>query len=241
MELNPENEILEITFDHEGAHIALCHKAQGFGANGRPEALLIKSDEVVITDEMQGELDLIKSGVLPDEADKDSLSEGNPDMKDDLKKGQQPSENKLDDKTGDLMAGTDQEKLEKAQADLDAVLLRVEEMEKAATASAAAAEAKEAELTSRIETFEKADNQRVEAAFNAKVETYSFVTPEDKAEFAKTLIELDSVEVVTMLDKAQAAINALDEPQGSDDAQGVELTKSSGLKDMLIAEYGDVK
>jgi len=36
-------ELKDITFDHEGAHLAVCHASQGYSANGRPDALLLKS------------------------------------------------------------------------------------------------------------------------------------------------------------------------------------------------------
>jgi len=323
MELKAENEITEVTFDFEGAHLALCHKTQGFSANNKPMPLLVKSEEfdlsedakVAITqavekvmgdqnevqvttslfdflrkwynlywedadslsrilgysgdgyeaseylEESIGGVKLLKSKEIPDLAkasdedvlalaefmkshvekfedfEKNSLSEGNPDVKTDLDKtDQKPSEDKLKQTQGDLMS-TDVEKLEKAQADIEALLTKMADFEKAAVE----AQAEKEVMQSKVKEFEKAEQTRVQNAFNRKVETYSFVTPEDKVTFAKTLIELDSEAVVLMLDKAQAAINALDEPQGSDDAQGIELKKTSSLFEKLKSEFGDGK
>lgn len=55
-ELDKNSEISNISFDHSGAHIALCHESQGFSANNRPKPLLIKSEDVDITDEAKVDL-----------------------------------------------------------------------------------------------------------------------------------------------------------------------------------------
>jgi hypothetical protein len=295
--------------------MALCHKAQGYGANNRPEALLIKSEQPELVDEVIKDIDFIKAasevridtsmmtflrkwmGMYWDDAEalsrimgyegdgeeasdwikdriegitllksdisekitekdvkeleifmkscdlnKDSLSEGNSDVKIGLNKiSQKPSENKLKQNQGDLMAVKDQEKLEKAEKDLEAVLSRIEDMEKSATKANEQALAKEAELNTRIESFEKADKDRTLKAFNRKVETYSFVTPEGREDFVKALMATDSVLIADTLDKAQAAIDALDSPQGSDKASDVTLEKTDSLKAKIEAEYGDKK
>lgn len=320
MELKTENEITEVTFDFEGAHLALCHKTQGFSANNKPMPLLVKSEEFDLSEDAKvaikqavekvmgnqnevqvttslfdflrkwynlywedadslsrilgysgdgyeaseyieesiGGVKLLKSKEIPDLAkasdedvlalaefmkshldkfedfEKDLHSEGNSDVKTDLDKtDQKPSEDKLKQTQGELMS-TDVEKLEKAQADIDAMIAKMAEFEKAAVEAKAEKEA----MQSKVEDFEKAERTRVQNAFNRKVETYSFVTPEDKEDFAKTLIDLDSEAVVAVLDKAQAAINALDTPQGSDNAQGVDIQKSSSLAEKLKAEFG---
>lgn len=49
--LPEDKEITEVSFGFEGAHLALCHKTQGYSANKKPEPLLIKSDTHQITDE----------------------------------------------------------------------------------------------------------------------------------------------------------------------------------------------
>jgi hypothetical protein len=51
----------------------------------------------------------------------------------------------------------------------------------------------------------------------------------------------DSVLIADTLDKAQAAIDALDSPQGSDKASDVTLEKTDSLKAKIEAEYGDKK
>jgi len=310
MSLKPEDEITSITFDHKGAHMAVCHKAQGYGANGRPEALLIKSDDEAIPDEAISDLEFIKAtsevqidttmftflrkwmGMYYDDADalarilgyegdgmevtewieekiegitlleaatlcgeasqyvdediaklnefiksfedleKDSLSEGDPDVKEEIDKSQIPSENKLEPQ-GDLMSLTDQEKLEKANQDAIDLAAKVEKLEKAA----ADAKDREDALTARADKLEKAAQERLEKAFLNKVQTYSFVTEDEAEEFAKTLILLDNEDVVTMLDKAQAALTALGETQGVDTETDVVLEKSSSLQDKIMAKY----
>ena len=51
-DLDKSKEITDITFDHNGAHLAVCHKAQGGSANLAHEALIMKgslpvSDEII--------------------------------------------------------------------------------------------------------------------------------------------------------------------------------------------------
>lgn len=46
-DLSKHTELTDITFDHEGAHLAVCHVSQGYSANGRPDALLFKSAEPI--------------------------------------------------------------------------------------------------------------------------------------------------------------------------------------------------
>ena len=42
-----------VTFDHEGAHLAVCHVSQSYSANGRPDALLFKSSTPVTQELMK--------------------------------------------------------------------------------------------------------------------------------------------------------------------------------------------
>lgn len=42
-DLKKYTEITDVTFDHKGAHLAVTGKWQGYSANGRPDALLLKS------------------------------------------------------------------------------------------------------------------------------------------------------------------------------------------------------
>lgn len=317
--MNPAGEMLEITFDHDNAHMALCHRVQGYGANGRPEALLIKSDEVELTEEVMKDIDLIKAtsevridtnmmtflrkwmGMYYEDAEalsrimgyegdgeevsdwiagriegitllksnlseghreaitqedvtkledfmktvdleKNSFSEGDSEVKIEIKKSHKPSEENLNNNQGELMSQTDVEKLEKAQTDLADMEARLAEFEKKAEEEAGEREA----LASKVADFEKAALARKEAVFTKAVEEYSFVTPEEKVDFSKALMKLDSLDgevaelVVATLDKAQVAVNAIDETQGSDDAEGVDLEKSStSLEDKLLAKYGD--
>lgn len=51
-ELKKYREIREVSFDHDGAHIALCHAAQGGSANGWHNPLLLKSKEAVVNIEV---------------------------------------------------------------------------------------------------------------------------------------------------------------------------------------------
>ncbi|MCP3921275.1 MAG: hypothetical protein GY714_01690 [Desulfobacterales bacterium] len=229
--LNPENEITEITFNFKGSHLALCHKTQGFSANNKPQPILIKADDAKITDEAKETLAIIKSGKLPE---KDSFSEGDPEMKSVGTESTTPSE-KTKTNQGELMSDktTDQEKaLEKAK-ELEE---RLAAMEKAVADS----EAEKEQLTAKVESFEKANQERLEKAFIAKVETYSYITEEEREDFAKALIEVDSELIVLALDKAQAAITALTETQGVDGGE-INLsksTKSNRVKEMVMKQHG---
>jgi hypothetical protein len=43
------SEITDVSFDHEGSHLAVCHRAQGHGANGWKDiALLMKSEDIEV-------------------------------------------------------------------------------------------------------------------------------------------------------------------------------------------------
>lgn len=44
-DLHKYEELTELTFDHENAHLAVCHESQGFSANLRPNALVLKSKD----------------------------------------------------------------------------------------------------------------------------------------------------------------------------------------------------
>lgn len=48
--LNELNEITDVTFDHEGAHLALTHKSQGGAANGWNQSLVMKSVDSIPVD-----------------------------------------------------------------------------------------------------------------------------------------------------------------------------------------------
>lgn len=313
-ELDPEKEISEITFNFSGAHMAICHKSQGFSANNKPMPLLIKADEPFPIDEdalfkveqiklekadvrietdmvtflrkwmgmffddasalaqllgfedetetvmdefveeiMEGitilrsaseghiprtamHKDITKLQAFIDSNEKltDSFSEGNPGMKTEPTQVSKPSEKTKTNQKDELMATakTDQEKLEKANSDLEA---RLAKLEKQATD----AEAENKVLNSKVEDFEKAQHVRLEKAFEAKVQTYSFITEEEREAFAKTLLEVDSEAVIVALDKAQAAIVALGESQGS---QSGELNlklggKSDGVKNIILKQF----
>ena len=45
MATKAKRKLSDISFEHEGAHIALTHKDQGFSANGKPYALLFKANK----------------------------------------------------------------------------------------------------------------------------------------------------------------------------------------------------
>lgn len=339
--LSPENEITDISFDFEGAHMALCHKTQGFSANNKPHPMLIKANDIDLTDpdaiqqaelikqgdaevmietdmvtfltrwmdmffadavalanllgfeeeetqldefieeRMEGvtilqsasvgsiqmiapisEVKKLKAFIDSNEKLKDSFSEGNPEMKkeEEISKKSSPQQPSEETKTnqGQIMADkkTDQEKdldkatalaeveaktkaeaqeKEKAQAQAD-LETRIATLEKAASD----AEAENKVLAGKVDIFEKANQERLEKAFISKVTTYSFITEEEREEFAKTLLEVDNEAVIVALDKAQAAIVALGKPQGVD---GGVLNLRSGagsnrVKEMIMKEHG---
>lgn len=327
--LSPENEITDISFDFEGAHMALCHKTQGFSANNKPKPMLIKAEDTDLTDpDAIQQAELIKQGdaevmietdmvtfltrwmdmffadavalanllgfeeeeshldefieermegvtILKSASEgsiqmiapvsevkklqafmdsnpvlKDSFSEGDPGMKKDeeitKKSLSQPSE-KTKTNQGQIMADkkTDQEKLDKAKAEADVeakaqaqadLETRIATLEKAASD----AEAENKVLAGKVDNFEKANQERLEKAFISKVTTYSFITEEEREEFAKTLLKVDNEAVIVALDKAQAAIVALGKPQGVDNGV-LNLNSGSGsnrVKEMIMKEHG---
>jgi hypothetical protein len=46
-DLSKHTELTDITFDHDNAHLAVCHVSQGYSANGRPDALLFKANQPI--------------------------------------------------------------------------------------------------------------------------------------------------------------------------------------------------
>jgi len=307
-DLTKENEITEVDFSFDGAHLALTHKSQGFSANGKPKALLIKADDVELTDEAKKIADLIKdvnaevsittdmvtfltkwlgmywsdakalarlmgyesgkdevtesdwigekiegitllkSAEVPavakyseivklkkfidsNESLKNSLSEGNSEVKNEMNKSHKPSEKKKV-KGAMSMSDKDQMTLEKAQAQLADMEAKIAEIQKAADLEKTA-------MNSRIEAFEKAENERIEKVFTKKVETYSFVGEDQRADVVKMLREINSVDLVQLLDKAQTAIDAIKVPQGSDQSDSV-VEKESGLAALLKAQFPEV-
>lgn len=51
-DLSKYQEITELHFDNPNPHLAICHKSQGYSANLRPEALILKSEIPVATTEV---------------------------------------------------------------------------------------------------------------------------------------------------------------------------------------------
>ena len=51
-DLDDYQEITNLNFNGEKPHLAICHKSQNYSANGRPDALLFKGKEPVMTEEL---------------------------------------------------------------------------------------------------------------------------------------------------------------------------------------------
>lgn len=51
-DLSKFTEIVDLNFDDEDPHVAICHKSQGYSANLRHQALLLKSPSVVVNEEI---------------------------------------------------------------------------------------------------------------------------------------------------------------------------------------------
>ena len=63
--LEKYSEITDLNFDGENPHLAVCHKSQGFSANGRPTALLFKSDQQQLNSEILKSLDgVVKQEII---------------------------------------------------------------------------------------------------------------------------------------------------------------------------------
>lgn len=48
-----KRKLSEISFEHEGAHVALTHKSQGYSANGKPYALIMKAKSQEFIEKIQ--------------------------------------------------------------------------------------------------------------------------------------------------------------------------------------------
>ena len=48
-----KRKLSDISFEHEGAHVALTHKSQGYSANGKPYALIMKSKSQEFIEKIQ--------------------------------------------------------------------------------------------------------------------------------------------------------------------------------------------
>jgi len=302
-QLDENKEITNVTFEYEGSHLALCHKSQGYGANGRPEALLIKGESPDMTKEAKDLSELVKAGdnevsittdmvtfltrwmgmywsdakalaklfgydneeeeeylsyidekiegvsllkadKVPELAKaselkalqdfiksnealfKDSFSEGNSEVKeeDEIQKAHQI--NPQTKPNGDAKVPTEAITLEKAN-ELQA---RLEVLEKA-----------NKEKEDRIAAFEKAAQERLEKAYNKKVEGYSFVTEEERPEVVKALMAIDNKQIMELLDKAQSAVTAITIPQGSDSPSAVETLEKSGVEAWIMAQFPEIK
>jgi len=305
-QLSPDDEITNVTFEYDGAHLALCHKSQGYSANGRPNALILKASDEITKDaeeyleilkagdpevrietdmvtflrkwygmwyddaetlamilgynkkeveEEQSEyqdylngkvegVSLLKADKVPELAKaselkalqdfiksnealfKDSFSEGNSEVKeeDEIQKAHQI--NPQTKPNGDAKVPTEAITLEKAN-ELQA---RLEVLEKA-----------NKEKEDRIAAFEKAAQERLEKAYNKKVEGYSFVTEEERPEVVKALMAIDNKQIMELLDKAQSAVTAITIPQGSDSPSAVETLEKSGVEAWIMAQFPEIK
>lgn len=302
--LDPDKEITCVSFEHEGAHLAICHKSQGFSANGKPDALLLKGDAEP-TEEAKQLAEIIKAGEAEvrietdmvtflrkwygmwyDDAEtlamilgynkeeveeeqqeykdylagkvegitllkagdsiplkakaseiqalqdfiksneallKSSFSEGDSEVKKDGASHIPPQN--INKQNGDNQVSTEVMTIEKANE----MLARMEALEKA-----------NIEKDAKLAAFEKANQERIEKAFNKKVEGYSFITEEERPEVVKTLMSLDNKLVLDILDKAQAAVAAVTKVQGSEAPAPVEVEKS-GVAALLMAQFPEIE
>ena len=200
-------QITDITFDHEGAHLALTHRSQGYSANNRPDPLIIKSN-TEITDEAKEALDLIKQ--------KKYSSSGNSGGKNRRKK-KNSDDNKPEDvnkSTGENMPdNVDKVEIEKAQLDsLLALQKTVEDLQKA-----------NEEKDKKVEDLEKAAYQATLKEKVGIVKSLGFVSEdEDQVTLATALIKIASIDgeasktIENVLEKARVAMSELDKELGHD-------------------------
>lgn len=194
MSLPKDKKITRISFGEKGAHLALCHESQGFSANNKPNALIVKAEDISITEEV---VELAKS--IDGKTEELTPSDNN----NTPSEGVQP---KVEKSLGDTMTDTDKvaeqlAELEKAKVELEKAKNELQDLVKAQQAE-----------------IEKAKAERLEAETKAKVEVVKglgFVAGDEKqAALAVALIKVGTLDaesakvIEETLNVAKAAVTA---------------------------------
>lgn len=289
--LDKSTEITEISFDGENSHIALCHKSQGYSANSRHVALLIKAEDMKITPEALQDLEkvaevkleismmeflqrfmgmyyydakklafmlgydveedmdeydpleylkretegytLLKSAIAKDIKDTASLADvkklaevinkvsfdapvqvstSGGDPKPNVEKStQSPQVDTKQQSKGESMSEVTE--LEKAN-------IRIVELEKAAA---------------KLVELEKAEQTRIEEGYLNLVKSLSFAEDKDHLALVQAIIKSESLELVTLLEKAKDLVEKGFTKEEGFDGQGVVVVEKSSKE--ATAEY----
>lgn len=222
--------ILKFMFAGDNCHLALTHKLQGFSANNKPDPLIIKADEVVMTEEILKDFNSVNKTTAVNPAGK-TTPEGVP--------TELVKTNKTTENSGEEMSELTQEQIEKA-AKTEAALIEVQkQMADLIKANAD----RDATIASQAQELKKAKEEREQVVLKATVEVVKglgFVaSDEDQVNLATALIKVAAIDleaskaIESALNKAKAAVEASVTTEKG--GEGVDITADT-LKSKVAAE-----
>lgn len=187
MNLDKFTELTDVSFEHEGAHIAVVHALQGGAANNWHDALITKATSDITDEAIQKALESTDtlSGSSVEQETEASASES-------VNKAEADNQNNVGEKMTDNVNVEAQELLKAAEAELQKAKAELEELRKAK------------------EELEKAKQEAVKAQYVELVKGYSFVDEAEQEGLVNVLMKAAAIEgadvFVSALEKAQAAI-----------------------------------
>jgi hypothetical protein len=193
MNLDKYTELTDVSFEHEGAHIAIVHALQGGAANNWHDALITKATSDITDEAIQKALESTDtlSGSSVEQETEASASESKPDSEG-VTKAEADNQNNVGEKMTDNVNVEAQEMLKAAEVELQKAKAELEELRKAK------------------EELEKAKQEAVKAQYVELVKGYSFVDEAEQEGLVNVLMKAATIEgadvFVGALEKAQAAI-----------------------------------
>lgn len=216
MNLDKFTELTDVSFDHEGAHIAIVHALQGGAANNWHDALITKATSDITDEAIQKALDSL--GDTSEQETEASASESKPDSEG-ITKAEADNQNNVGEKMTDNVNVEAQELLKAAEAELQKAKAELEELRKAK------------------EELEKAKQEAVKAQYVELVKGYSFVDETDQEGLVNVLMKAASIEgadvFVNALEKAQAAITKFATSTVGVDGEGEVLSQVEKEQDLV--------
>lgn len=225
MNLDKYTELTDISFEHEGAHIAIVHALQGGAANNWHDALITKATSDITDEAIQKALESpdTLSGSSDEQETEASASES-------VNKAEADNQNNV----GEKMTDNVNVEAELLKAKEDEIALLKEALEKANSAAAELEELRKAKA--------QAEHEAAKAQYMDLVKGYSFVAESDQNQLAEAMLKASNTEfgelLLDTLEKAREAVKAAACVSVGVDGEGkVEIGKSASLAAKLKDKY----
>jgi hypothetical protein len=231
MNLDKYTELTDISFEHEGAHIAVVHALQGGAANNWHDALITKATSDITDEAIQKALESpdTLNGSSDEQETEASASESKPESEG-VTKAEADNQNNV----GEKMTDNVNVEAELLKAKEDEIALLKEALEKANSAAAELEELRKAKA--------QAEHEAAKAQYMDLVKGYSFVAEGDQSQLAEAMLKASNTEfgeiLLDTLEKAREAVKAAACISVGVDGEGkVEIGKSTSLAAKLKDKY----